>query len=142
MWGAYRSARRNVGKNFRSRCGAKQSTCASVGDGRKALPRPLQADGCAWRRSDKELAASSGGAEEFGDLENICNDLVTEIGDVKAERARVQDEIKGKEKGYRKQVRLYARWKWQGMERVYWLTMKVMGRFRTFVCQKGEEKAL
>ena len=57
-----------------------------------------------WRRSDKELAASSGGREGFGELEQICNDLVTEIDDVKAERPKVQDEIKDKGKSLHETV--------------------------------------
>jgi len=50
-----------------------------------------------FRKEDKEKAAASGGAEEYGEYEQLCQDLATEIDDFKNEKEAAKTEAAEKE---------------------------------------------
>jgi len=52
-----------------------------------------------WRADERAKSVASGGGEEFGEYEQLCQDIATGIEDRKAEKAAAKAEVKAKEEG-------------------------------------------
>ena len=50
-----------------------------------------------WKRDDRKRSLTSGGGEEYGEFEQLCQDICTEIEDYKAQREAIRNEAKEKE---------------------------------------------